>query len=95
MIIEISDKAKSYLESKDVNEITVDLIMGGNEIMVGEPKVIEGKPTHIHEKYDTFEVDGYVVHFYEHPSVAGETVTIDAKSFLGRESLKVKGLKYM
>lgn len=95
MTIEISKKAKDYLENQHTHEVTVDLILGGNEIIVGETKVSAGKPTDIHEKYEAYEVDGYVVYMYENPGIVGETVTIDAKTFFGHESLKVKGLKYM
>ena len=95
MTIEISNNAKHYLENKHANEITVDLVLGGNEIIVGEPNVSVGKPTHIHEKYEMYEVDGYTVYIYEQANVPSDTITIDSKKHFGRETLKVKGLKLM
>ncbi|MBS7525451.1 hypothetical protein KHM83_02025 [Fusibacter paucivorans] len=95
MQIEISEKAKNYLDKKKSNILTVGLVIAGACVEIGEPNVTIGEPKDDVSKYDVFNVENYTVYFYKNPSLKTDTVTIDTSKFLGMESLSVKGLKLM
>ena len=95
MNLEISDKARKFLDKKSASVITVGLIIAGCCVEIGEPVISIGVPKDDPSKYDYFKVDDYEVYFFKKPSLIDGNVTIDTHKFLGMESLQVKGVKYM
>jgi len=94
MKIEISDKAKAFINKKKATTITVGLVIAGCCVEIGEPNVTVGAPQKDKDKYDFFEVEEMQVYFFKNPSLKDGKVLIDTHKFLGMESLTVKGLKY-
>ncbi|MDK2866351.1 MAG: hypothetical protein PWP51_2287 [Clostridiales bacterium] len=95
MQIEISEKARLYLDKKNAKILTVGLVIAGGCVEIGEPNAVVGEPKDDVRKYDVFNVEDYTVYFYKNPSLKSDTVTIDTHKFLGMESLAVKGLKLL
>jgi len=94
MKIEISDKAKAFINKKKSSSVTVGLVIAGCCVEIGEPNVTVGEPQKDKDKYNYFEVEDFNVYFFKNPSLKDNKVIIDTQKFLGMESLTVKGLKY-
>lgn len=95
MNITLTDKAKKYLEKKNMSTVTVDLFVAGCCIEIGEPTVTIGKPKEKIEKFDKFEIDEYTIYLFKGADIKPRGLVINARKFLGMESLEVDGIKLM
>jgi hypothetical protein len=95
MKISLTDKARSYLEKKNAQTVTIDLIVAGGCIEIGEPSVSIGEPLEGINKFDSFEIDGYTLYIFKGADIRKSGLLIDAKKFIGMESLKVTGIRLM
>lgn len=95
MNIRLTDKAKKYLEKKNMGTVTVDLFVAGCCIEIGEPTVTAGEPLEGMDKFDRFEIDGYTVYLFKGADVKNKGLVITAKKFLGMQSLEVTGLRLL
>lgn len=95
MKIVLTDKARSYLENKKANTVTIDLIIAGGCIEIGEPSVSIGQPLEGTDKFDRFEIEGYTVYLFKGADIRKSGLQIDIKKFLGMQSLNVTGIKLM
>lgn len=95
MNITLNDKAKKYLEKKNMKIVTVDLYVAGCCIEIGEPTVAAGEPVEDINKFDRFQADGYTVYLFKGADVKKNGLVINAKKFLGMESMNVSGLRLL
>ncbi|MDW7669082.1 MAG: CC/Se motif family (seleno)protein [Bacillota bacterium] len=93
MNIKIDSKAIKYIRSKDADTITVDLMVGGACIEVGEPIVYIGIPKEPVAKYTKHRISSIDVYLYKGAEPKVKSITITYKNFLGFKSLGVEGIK--
>jgi hypothetical protein len=95
MNITLTDKAKKYLEKKNAKTVTIDLYVAGCCIEIGEPTVRPGEPIKNMKKFDIFEFGGYTFYLFKGADVKKKGLVINAKKFLGMESMNVSGLRLL
>ena len=93
MNIKIDSKAIKHIRSKDADTITIDLLIGGCCIEVGEPIVYTGMPKEDLSKYTKHKISSLDVYLYKGAEPKVKAITVTYKNFLGFKSLGVEGIK--
>ena len=93
MNIKIDSKAIKHIRNKDADTITIDLLVAGACIEVGEPIVYIGMPKDDLSKYTKHRISSLDVYLYKGAEPKVKAITVTYKNFLGFKSLGVEGIK--